>query len=642
MSETGAHAVYQYQAQEGPKTCGVDDTSMNETIMTKIDFSSSSQEKQAFLQSRKYIELYIVADNSMYNRFNRREDEIRQRIFGVVNFVNQVYKPLKLFVALTGLEIWSNGNQFEVVTSANTNLNRFSEWREKVLLRRKPHDNAQLLTNIDFDGSTVGLAWIGTLCSNTHSSGVVQDHSPDYIAVGATLAHEMGHNLGMNHDENCRCEASSCIMAPILSHITPRTFSSCSHQDYQNFILERMPLCMRDKPSKEEIVSTPVCGNKFREKGEDCDCGSVEECTDKCCDAATCKLKEGAQCSEEECCSDCRIKPAGSMCRSSRGECDLSEMCDGRSATCPSDRFRMDGSPCSNGEGYCYKGKCPTFRSQCEAYWGAGSVLADNYCYQSNRRNCPQTRYGQCTTLYCSGGRSSPVINGVGYCTWGECKALGSEVLVESGTKCADEGICENGRCTKTPTSNQAAGCSSKCPEHSVCNDEQKCQCDEGWAPPNCDTRAEVESNSSYIVLVVVIIIVVLMVVAVAFVLLKWRKRRLSRGGKGVTNPTFNIQKQPPQQPYNPQYPPGRPMYPPQPPAQSHNPQQPPGRPMYPPQPPAQSHKPQAFQHPAAAPPPRPLYPQVRPQFQQPTATHPQRPMYPPVPPQAIKPNYRR
>ncbi|XP_075715624.1 zinc metalloproteinase/disintegrin-like [Rhinoderma darwinii] len=44
MSETGEHAVYQYQAQETPKTCGVDDTSANETIMTKIDFSISSKE----------------------------------------------------------------------------------------------------------------------------------------------------------------------------------------------------------------------------------------------------------------------------------------------------------------------------------------------------------------------------------------------------------------------------------------------------------------------------------------------------------------------------------------------------------------------------------------------------------------------
>ncbi|XP_073509826.1 zinc metalloproteinase-disintegrin BlatH1-like isoform X3 [Phyllobates terribilis] len=307
MAETGAHAVYEYQTQETPKTCGVDDKNVNETIMTRMDFSSSNQEKQEFLKAMKYLQMYIVADSSMYIRFNRSEDILKQRIFGMINFVNQAYKPLNVFVALTGLEIWNAGDKIDVVTNSGTTLNSFSEWRKTRLLPEKPNDNAQLLTNIDFDGATVGLAWIGTLCNTANSAGIIQDHSENYIAVAATLAHELGHNLGMPHDDGCYCEASSCIMAPVLSHDTPRTFSYCSRQEYQKFILDRMPVCMKDKPSKVDILSPPVCGNKFTEKGEDCDCGSVEECTDKCCNAATCKLKERAQCSEGECCSNCQV-----------------------------------------------------------------------------------------------------------------------------------------------------------------------------------------------------------------------------------------------------------------------------------------------------------------------------------------------
>ncbi|KAK5871734.1 hypothetical protein PBY51_004596 [Eleginops maclovinus] len=88
---------------------------------------------------------------------------------------------------------------------------------------------------IDFEGATVGLAFIGTLCSG-HSVGVVQDHTSKAIAVGATLAHEMGHNLGMNHDDSsaCHCSGRSCIMAPALSYDVPRTFSSCSSNFYEN------------------------------------------------------------------------------------------------------------------------------------------------------------------------------------------------------------------------------------------------------------------------------------------------------------------------------------------------------------------------------------------------------------------------
>lgn len=49
---------------------------------------------------------------------------------------------------------------------------------------------------------------------------VSQNHNTRAIAVGATLAHEMGHNLGMSHDESlCACAGESCIMAAYLRYV---------------------------------------------------------------------------------------------------------------------------------------------------------------------------------------------------------------------------------------------------------------------------------------------------------------------------------------------------------------------------------------------------------------------------------------
>uniref|UniRef100_A0A3B4FGV8 ADAM metallopeptidase domain 28 n=1 Tax=Pundamilia nyererei TaxID=303518 RepID=A0A3B4FGV8_9CICH len=148
---------------------------------------------------------------------NRDQKKMRQRIFEIVNFVNMVYKPLRTFIALVGLEIWTNGDLISVTPPAGANLDAFMKWRNSELVTRIKHDNAHLISGIDFEGPTVGLAFIGTLCSG-HSVGVVQDHSDAAIAVGATLSHEMGHNLGMDHDDSsgCLCSDDSCIMAAVL------------------------------------------------------------------------------------------------------------------------------------------------------------------------------------------------------------------------------------------------------------------------------------------------------------------------------------------------------------------------------------------------------------------------------------------
>lgn len=45
--------------------------------------------------------------------------------------------------------------------------------------------------------------------------GVFSQFSNNNLIYASTVvAHEMGHNLGMNHDSaNCNCNGKSCIMA---------------------------------------------------------------------------------------------------------------------------------------------------------------------------------------------------------------------------------------------------------------------------------------------------------------------------------------------------------------------------------------------------------------------------------------------
>uniref|UniRef100_A0A8C7QE41 ADAM metallopeptidase domain 28 n=1 Tax=Oncorhynchus mykiss TaxID=8022 RepID=A0A8C7QE41_ONCMY len=330
---------------------------------------------------------HIASIPFQYKKMESNRGELRKRIFEVVNFVNMVYKPLNTFIALVGLEVWSDSDKISVTAPAGATLDAFTTWRNNDLVKTKPHDNAHLISGIDFEGSTVGLAFIGTLCSG-HSAGVVQDHNPRAIAVGATLAHEMGHNLGMNHDDSsaCACSGNSCVMAGALSWDIPKSFSSCSSLSYDQFLNNRNPECLLNKPDYRNVESTPVCGNGFLERGEECDCGSLEECTNPCCNSTSCTLTKGSECAAGECCEDCKIMASSTECRRKHDDCDLAEYCTGNSAVCPEDVFSVNGISCDRGRGYCRNGQCPQHHDQCVKMYGPSAEKATTYCYNQNTR----------------------------------------------------------------------------------------------------------------------------------------------------------------------------------------------------------------------------------------------------------------
>ena len=46
------------------------------------------------------------------------------------------------------MEIWNDKDKIHITSNASSTLENFSQWRGNVLLRRKPHDVAQLITYV--------------------------------------------------------------------------------------------------------------------------------------------------------------------------------------------------------------------------------------------------------------------------------------------------------------------------------------------------------------------------------------------------------------------------------------------------------------------------------------------------------------
>lgn len=75
-------------------------------------------------------------------------------------------------------------------------------------------------------------------------------------------------------------------------------------------------------------------------------------------------------------CSSAQLLAPGTLCREQARQCDLPEFCTGKSPQCPTNFYQMDGTPCEDGQAYCYNGMCLTYQEQCQQLWGPGKALS--------------------------------------------------------------------------------------------------------------------------------------------------------------------------------------------------------------------------------------------------------------------------
>ncbi|XP_077287628.1 uncharacterized protein LOC143912233 isoform X2 [Arctopsyche grandis] len=480
----------------------------------------------------RYVELVLVVDNKEYKELGENLSNVYHHCKDIANIINSLYAPLNIFIALVGVVVWTEYDEIKLSDNGDTTLTNFLHYRRERLVKDHPNDNAQLLTREQFAGGVVGKALKGPICTYEFSGGVAMDHSNVVGLVATTVAHEMGHNFGMEHDtESCKCPDDRCIMSPSSNSQSPTHWSSCSLEYLALAFEHGMDYCLRNKPKK--LFDSPICGNGFVELGEECDCGLSKSCDGNfCCNPATCMLFQNATCATGECCDlkTCRPSDAGTMCRSAEHECDLPEFCTGQSEFCPDDVFKMDTETCEGGHAFCYQGSCRTRTDQCRLLWGPSGETSDDKCYEMNRKgtrhgNCGYNRLKQnfskcqdenllCGMLHCRHLNerlefgmenvailSHSFINNKGSII--PCRSAMVDLglnqvdpgLVPDGAKCGEGKMCVNQRCLAVDSlrlevkskSDQSLICPFDCNGRGVCNSLGHCHCDKGYAPPLCE-----------------------------------------------------------------------------------------------------------------------------------------------------------
>uniref|UniRef100_A0A8B9S5B8 ADAM metallopeptidase domain 20 n=1 Tax=Apteryx owenii TaxID=8824 RepID=A0A8B9S5B8_APTOW len=513
------HVLYRMEeaADHTGPTCGLTQQELQhqKTLLPQLQVAWVEEEDtlQGWWTHIRYVKLVVVVDQVRFVKSGGNESEVFRQIMNIINIGDSLYDQLSVQLYLLGLEIWTKGNLINITNSVGKTLTDFNKWKKTNLSPRMRHDAAHLFAFQSF-GKALGLAYLSSICDDQWSSAVESFTDRKLSGFIVTFTHELGHILGMQHDEaSCKCRRKKCIMYE--SEVHTDSFSDCSYRYYFD-LLGSGAGCLRQPPAPGSFYTMKheYCGNEVVENGEQCDCGSESNCRrDPCCHP-NCTFTQGSVCASGECCKGCQVLPAGTLCRTSTGDCDLPEYCNGTSPWCQPDVYLQDGAQCKDGA-YCYQGKCSSHSKQCKHLFGKKARAAPSDCFRT--LNTRGDRFGNCGIqnnirfikckiedilcgrIQCENIHKLPYLRnhitiiqtpvGDKNC-WGIDYHVGMPTAdtgaVNDGTPCGSDMLCINRTCTNVSLLNYDCNV-TKCHNRGVCNNRKNCHCEYGWAPPYCE-----------------------------------------------------------------------------------------------------------------------------------------------------------
>ncbi|KAI5179826.1 hypothetical protein NEOKW01_0289 [Nematocida sp. AWRm80] len=392
----------------------------------QIEDTIQSIKEYGFPIEKRAIPIAVAIDNQFIQKSGSR----REAIFFVletVNIASKIYeRTFNILLYVNHIIIDKEAEWFNSNTDLLTKLHQFTSYR-----RHKKKDCLlyHLFTAAEATQKKIGLAWTGGIGyyskKNVSTSVLMQNQ---FI----TLAHEIAHNIGLEHD----CDEDYCKEAtPVNYPCHPCKGCSCNGK----YIMNRKgsPNLLTFSPSTQREMSIilsqldehlpkventtlpyPICGNGIVEKGEECDAGPFG---DKCC-TPDCKLRIGAVCSDANsaCCLNCQPAPKGHVCRPSQNECHKPSLCDGISEKCPSAVFMPNRKKCSIG--FCASGICTNKDQQCILAGDKKGIISAYPAHKGCTMKCINL-HGNIVTL--------------------------ANRYFKDGTPCGWNGVCVGGKCEK-------------------------------------------------------------------------------------------------------------------------------------------------------------------------------------------------
>ncbi|XP_078533215.1 disintegrin and metalloproteinase domain-containing protein 9-like [Lissotriton helveticus] len=513
-SDSFQHIVYKVEDMETDiKPCLT--VRAERTLREELYHKMRQKENRRHSSQAHFMQIYVVVDNDLYQYYHKNITRITDKVIHVLNMADAMFVPLRLQLVLSGCEIWNVKNVVPSSKYIKKFLQDLVTWKEKDVISRLKVDMVVLMRKDQIQGASAGT-FDGEICWSDNALLFLAVNHDVLPVVAGHLAHELGHSIGIPHDSNytseCLCPQAACIM--LNGAVSATSFSACSLQYYNSFIAQGGGYCLQtvQSASLQKQYTYQYCGNRIVEGEEQCDCGTKNECIrDPCCNS-DCKLRNNAQCSSGECCKRCQFIKQGIPCRKPVSECDLAEYCTGISGICPEDVYSQDGSPCNDNQSYCVSKICYDYDQHCQMLFGKEAVVAAKECFALNNigdqfGNCGfqdkggppikcKTADVMCGRVHCEAGEDNYIYkshsvavqtpSGNVSCLSVDFSSIPDTGAVADGAQCGIGKICLARKCVELSVLDYDCDIQEHCSGRGVCNNNKKCHCNKGWAPPNC------------------------------------------------------------------------------------------------------------------------------------------------------------